>query len=198
MKVAIDVDAFNQLEVRTPRLLIRRMQDADFEAQLAQEIDPRVMRFIRAVPPREQAEERVRSFIKPWSGEDMVWLSFTVEALDVADIPAGTVLGAVVFRISERQVGCGEIGYRVGPDFKGKGIAYEASQAVLDAVFGQSNLHKMSARCVDANKASSRILEKMGMQREGVLRQEALADGERRDLLVYGLLRPEWEAGRNS
>lgn len=192
MEFEFDREALNQMEVRTARLLIRRMADADFEAQLEQEIDPRVMRYIRAVPPRDKAIERVRSFIAPWSGEDMVWLSFTVEAVDVAGIAPGTVLGAVVFRITEQQLGCGEVGYRIGPDYQGKGIAYEATQALVHAVFRETPLYKLTARVNDANIASSRILEKMGMQREGVLRGEALAEGERYDLLVYGLLRHEW------
>lgn len=188
-----DSQRLNQLEIKSPRLLLRRINDADFEAQLEQERDPRIMRFIREVPSLEHAKERVRGFIAPWSGKEMDWLCFTIAAAGVDGFDTGAVLGAVVFRLTDQRLGIGEFGYRVNVSCQGKGIGYEASQALVDAIFRETPLHKIVAKCVAVNVPSWRIMEKVGMQREGVLRDEADADGKREDLLVYGLLRREWK-----
>lgn len=196
MSQTYDIERLNQLVISTPRLLLRRINDADFEAQLVQERDPAIMRFIREVPSLEHAQERLRGFIAPWSGKEMDWLCFTIAAAAVDGAATGALLGAIVFRLTDQRLGIGEFGYRVNTACQGKGIGYEASQALVDAIFRETPLHKIVAKCVAANVPSWRIMEKVGMQREGVLRDEADADGQRQDLLVYGLLRREWDQAR--
>ena len=53
-------------------------------------------------------------------------------------------------------------------------------------------MHRVTATCDALNLASARVLEKLGMHREGCLRQNLWTKGRWRDTLVYGLLEDEW------
>lgn len=59
----------------------------------------------------------------------------------------------------------GEIGYLLHPDFRGNGYAREAADRILQ--LGFEELHKISARCDPGNEPSRRLLERLGMRREG-------------------------------
>jgi len=63
----------------------------------------------------------------------------------------------------------GEIWYLVDPEFWGRGIATEAVKQLLDFGFGELALHRIWASCLPENPASERVLQKVGMGREGFL-----------------------------
>ena len=81
-----------------------------------------------------------------------------------------------------------ELGYWVGIPWWNRGYATEAGRAVLEYGFGPLGLHRIMARHFVRNPASGRVLEKLGMQREGVLRHHALKWGAFEDLAVYSVL----------
>ena len=74
----------------------------------------------------------------------------------------------------------------------------EAARAVMDYGFEVFKLAKVWARADPRNGASVRILEKLEMRCEGLLRGHLLVRGERVDRVYYGILREEWEAGRTA
>ncbi len=89
-----------------------------------------------------------------------------------------------------------EIGYWIAPEHWGKGYATEALSFFIDFLFREYSINKVSAHVLATNKASQRVLEKNGFKLEGMLRKHTW-DRERgrfEDLLVYRLLREEWEA----
>jgi RimJ/RimL family protein N-acetyltransferase len=88
----------------------------------------------------------------------------------------------------------GDLGYGLARDAWGKGLATEAARAVVDYGFSALGLAKVWARTDPRNAASVRVLEKLGMRREGLLRSHVIRWGERADRAYYGLLREEWEA----
>ena len=63
-------------------------------------------------------------------------------------------------------------------------------------LFGRRGKHRITASCDPRNAASAAVLERLGMRREGHLRESTWAKGEWTDDLLYGLLRHEWEPGR--
>ncbi len=75
---------------------------------------------------------------------------------------------------------------------------HETLRAVLDYAFSVLDLHRIEADVDPRNTASVRILERLGFQREGYLRERWQVNGEVQDSLFYGLLRPDWEAANNS
>ena len=82
-----------------------------------------------------------------------------------------------------------EIGYRLARVWWGRGYATEAAYAVLQFAFDAIELNRVYANHFADNPASGRVLEKIGMAKEGCQRQHVLWWGEYRDLVCYGITR---------
>jgi RimJ/RimL family protein N-acetyltransferase len=85
-----------------------------------------------------------------------------------------------------------ELAYWITPDAQGNGYATDAARTVLNHGFDRLDLHKVVAETFESNAASACVLEKLGFEKEGILRDEALVDGKFVDLLRFGLLADEW------
>ena len=84
-----------------------------------------------------------------------------------------------------------ELGFAVSRDRWGQGYATEAARAVLDFGFADLGLRRIYATCRRENVGSSRVLEKIGMSREGRLRDHVLIRGDWRDSLLYAAVTPD-------
>lgn len=84
-----------------------------------------------------------------------------------------------------------ELGYWITPDEQGNGYATEAADLCLTHAFDELGLHKVWARTVEDNAASKRVLEKLGFQHEGVLREHWQGFGRYVDEHRFGLLESE-------
>jgi RimJ/RimL family protein N-acetyltransferase len=112
---------------------------------------------------------------------------------DPAD--TGHVVGAVgVIMAGEPGEARAALGYWIGTPYWNKGFATEAARAVVDFAFSRRHLHRLTADHLAVNEASGRVMQKLGMVREGVLRSHISKWGEYHDLVCYGLLRTEWES----
>lgn len=87
-----------------------------------------------------------------------------------------------------------ELGYWVGKPYWGRGYAAEAGRAVVEWGFRSLGLHRIHASHFPRNPASGAVLRKIGMTREGCLREHVKKWGEHLDLERYGILRREFEA----
>lgn len=76
----------------------------------------------------------------------------------------------------------------------GRGYGYEATQLALRYAFDELNLHRVQVTVFSYNRRSLSLVDKVGFQQEGVFRERLRRDGKRHDMLLYGLLRPEWDA----
>ncbi|MCP4539625.1 MAG: GNAT family N-acetyltransferase [Chloroflexi bacterium] len=76
----------------------------------------------------------------------------------------------------------------------GKGYGSEAMHLALWYAFCELNLYGLHLTVIDYNERAIALYEKMGFQREGVFRQFGWRDGKRYDMILYGILRPEWES----
>ena len=118
--------------------------------------------------------------------------------------PRTTFQLAIVRRSDGRVIGhCGigkhtasmceaEIGYELAPHAWGQGYATEAARALVGFGFAELDIHRIAARCVADNVASARVLEKLGMRREGRVRGHEWFQGRWWDTLIYGLLEADW------
>src|SRR5690606_35447348 len=88
-----------------------------------------------------------------------------------------------------------EIGFCLHPDAQGRGIATQAVHAVLGYGFEVRSIHRIEARCDVRNDRSWRLLERVGMRREGHLRQCSFLKGEWIDAYIYAMLALEWSPG---
>ena len=88
--------------------------------------------------------------------------------------------------------GCvAEIGFTLAPAHHGKGYASEAAGAMIDALFAQTNVHRIAASIDPANVASMRVLEHLGFRYEGTARRAELVRGEWVDDMQFALLRDD-------
>ena len=86
-----------------------------------------------------------------------------------------------------------EIGFFLEVAAWGHGYATETAQTVMDAGFRQLGLHRVYATCAPENGASAWVLEKLGMRREGHLRQHFRMPNGWRDSYLYAVLDDEWD-----
>jgi ribosomal-protein-alanine N-acetyltransferase len=83
-------------------------------------------------------------------------------------------------------------GYILGSEHWGRGYANEAQRRLTEFDFGELALHRVEADTHPDNTASLRSLERLGFQREGVLRERWIVAGEVSDSVVLGLLARDW------
>jgi len=113
--------------------------------------------------------------------------------LAVELIDGGSLIGelSLVWRSEDAQQG--EIGWIFHPMYQGRGYATEAAGALLSAGFSGAQLHRIFARCDSRNKASWRLMERLGMRREAHFREHALFKGGWDEEFIYAILRREWQ-----
>lgn len=86
----------------------------------------------------------------------------------------------------------GEIGYWVGAECQGKGIASRACRGMIEFGFNQLNLNRIEIVCGKENVKSQAIPERFKFSKEGILRQGAVLNGNFHDLVLYSMLKSEW------
>jgi ribosomal-protein-alanine N-acetyltransferase len=95
------------------------------------------------------------------------------------------------FNQSERHQRA-EIGFELNPAYQGQGIAKESALAVSEYGFKELSLNRIEALVLPENTASQRLHERLGSQREGLLRQYEKTRSQFDDLYVYSILRGDW------
>jgi len=108
------------------------------------------------------------------------------------------VIGAIDLNDYKKDQGTAETGSWINERYQKKGYITEAKIAVNDFVFHKLKLRKLKSKVFKENKASQKTQERMGYQKEGVLRKESICKPTKKihDDIVYGLLKEEWEKAR--
>jgi [ribosomal protein S5]-alanine N-acetyltransferase len=101
------------------------------------------------------------------------------------------LLGAIGLNIQAAHERA-ELGYWIGVPFWNRGYATDASAVLLEFGFGELRLNRIHAHFFARNPASGRVLQKLGMEHEGRLRQHIRKWGVFEDIEMYGILRSEW------
>ena len=178
--------------LRSERLVLRALTTGDDRALFALFSDPAVMRYWSR-PPMEDLDEardlRVSASVAFARGESLRW------GLELRQ--DGWMIGTVsLFRL-DAQSRRGEIGYALRSQDWGRGLMNEALGTVVAYAFDAQGLGltRLEADLDPRNEASRRTLERLGFQREGLLRERWTVAGETTDSLIMGLLRREWRAG---
>jgi RimJ/RimL family protein N-acetyltransferase len=86
------------------------------------------------------------------------------------------------------------LGYCFARSAWGKGYATEAARLIISHGFHSLGIHRIWARCDSENEASLRVLEKLGMRREGLAKHDCQIRGEWRNTYLYAVLVDEWES----
>lgn len=102
------------------------------------------------------------------------------------------MIGAGEINIRDFKNKAGEIAYIVNPNYWGKGIATEVAALLIEFGFNELKLHRIYATCDPRNIGSSKVLEKVGMVKEGEIRENLMFKDGWRDSLLYSVLEYEW------
>ncbi len=95
--------------------------------------------------------------------------------------------GLAFFHQHERA----EMGYWIGKPYWRQGYCTEAAQAVLDFAFQTINLHRITASHFGSNPASGSVMQKLGMNYEGLMHDHVKKWDRFEDFVVYGVLNPK-------
>ncbi|WP_166843915.1 GNAT family N-acetyltransferase [Isoptericola sp. BMS4] len=174
------------LPVTTDRLVLRAHRHEDLDALHAYYSDPEVSRYLLedAWTPEEAELQLAKRIARTGIREPGSALALVVEHEE-------TVVGDVVLWTTGDTTSRGEIGWVFHPDHTGRGFATEAVRAVLGLAFDFYRMHRVVAQLDARNERSALLCERVGMRREGHLRQDWWSKGEWTDTLVFGLLASE-------
>lgn len=129
----------------------------------------------------------------PWTERDVA--DFVEETEDTVQFLVrreDAPIGHVVLSELDTQARTGELGWIViRPEEQENGYATDAVDLCLGHAFDDRGLHKVWAQVIEGNRASIQLLEKVGFQQEGVLREQEYVDGDFVDVYRYGLLSSE-------
>jgi RimJ/RimL family protein N-acetyltransferase len=177
------------MELHTARLILRDFSSGDWPAVLAYQKDTRYLRYYAWTGrTARDVQKFVRMFVEQQREEPRTRFQF-----------------AVVLKESDELIGnCGirrpgpwshdaEIGYELAPDHWGQGLATEAVSEIIRFGFAELGLHRISAWVIAENPASTRVLEKVGLSLEGRLRDRESFKGRYWDVLLYAILRQDWQ-----
>ena len=173
------------------RLQLRWLDDRDVAELFAIFSNPQVMRYWSSAPWTDEAagiqliESVRRNFA---AGSLYQW--------GVARRNDDAIIGTCTLANVDAPNRRAEIGFALRHDHWGKGYMFEATSTLLRFAFEQLALHRMEADIDPRNEASIRLIQRLGFQREGYLRERWLVGEEINDTILYGLLQREWQANR--
>jgi ribosomal-protein-alanine N-acetyltransferase len=183
---------FRDLPVlHTERLRLRPLTEADAPAMFAYASDPVVRRYVTWPAHRSPEDSRdfIRSVLEAYRRDQVAPWAIVLRESDEA-------IGTGGFVDWEPQHRRAELGYALGRRYWGRGFMTEAVRSVIDLGFGRTALNRIEALCEPANVGSARVMEKLGMTYEGLLREYFCYQGRCRDLEIRSILRREWERDR--
>jgi len=169
------------------RCTVRPWRASDAKALARQANNPNVARQLRDRFLHPYTIGDARTFIESVLHAHPI----TTFAIAVGDEPIGGIgfsPGTDVERYSA------EIGYWIGEEYWGRGIAAEAVRLVSDYAFQECGLLRLYALPFADNLQSIRVLEKAGYQREAILRSSSVKFGKPRDQAIYAVINANWRS----
>lgn len=179
--------------LETKQLLLRPFTEDDFAAAHSYASCAENTIYMEWGP---NSGEETRAFIRT-AIEDAKQMPCINYQYAVVQKDSNALLGACNLAVSSDAA---EIGWILHRDAWGQGYATEMGGALLQFGFDALQLHRIHAHCDAENVASFKVMEKLGMRREGLLLEARLAnklsDKKYGDSFIYALLRDEWETNK--
>lgn len=91
-----------------------------------------------------------------------------------------------------------ELEFMLAPQFRSRGLGLEASRLVIDHLFSSTDAAKLMLRISALNRPAFPVIRRLGGREEGRLRRHLRIDGREVDLVIYGLLREEWDVSAHA
>ncbi len=172
-------------ELKTERLLLRKLTGNDARELFFLRSNEEVLRFLGKEPAKSvsEAEEFIGKIDKSIEeNESILW--------GIALLPdPATIIGTICLWNFTKENYRAEIGYILHPGHWRKGIMTEAINCVVDFGFNNLKLHSIGALLSPGNIASTAVLERTGFVKEGHLKECFYFNGEFTDTLIYSRLK---------
>ena len=175
-------------KIETERLILRKITKQDVPDMYAYCSDPEVTRFVKWNQHQSLAETEAfvefilnnykKKSLAPWGMEYK---------------KTGKIIGTVDLASWNPTHQSAEIAYCIHQGYWGCGLTTEAAKSVIAFGFSNMDLIRIQARCFVANIGSERVMEKLGMTFEGIIRKGMLVKGKHEDLKLYSILKEEFE-----
>ena len=169
----------------TERLVLRVPRPSDARAIFeGYARDAEVVRYLIWRPHENlrETQQFLETCARGWAaGDDFPW-AVTLK-------PGGELIGMTGLRLREFKA---DVGYALARRWWGRGYAVEALRPLVDWALAQPGIHRVWALCDVENAASARVLEKVGMTREGLLRRYSMhpnVSDEPRDSYCYSVVK---------
>jgi RimJ/RimL family protein N-acetyltransferase len=164
------------------------LRSDDVPALAAWEQDTEFLRLYDARPARPRSPDELAEWLKDRSDDSNTFI-FGIRHLNDETLIGTVELDGILW--AHRVCGLGiAIGERAN---WGRGYGYEAACLAITFAFQELNLHRITATIFNYNERSINLVERLSFRREGAFREFLERDGVRHDMLLYGLLRPEWK-----
>lgn len=175
--------------LETERLRLRRFEISDAEnvQRLVNDID--IAKSTLNIPhpyTLENAREWISHHMDKFQSRVSIEFAITLKN-------SHELIGAIGISSICEEHEKAEIGYWIGKKYWGKGYCTEAARRILQFCFEQLKLNRVYAIHFSSNPASGKIMQKIGMKMDGVLRKNIKKWGEFIDTPIYSILRDEYE-----
>ena len=181
------MNASQQPSLTTERLTLRAFDERDAPAVQSLAGDRAIADTTLSIP--HPYEDGVAEW---WIGQQHEQFEAGTHAIFAVERATDQqLLGAISLTI-ERDMSAAELGYWIGQPFWNDGYATEAALRIVEYAFVDLDLNRISSRHLVRNPASGRVMQKIGMQHEGTLREATVKWERFEDLELYSLLRREW------
>lgn len=177
--------------LRGQRVWLSALERADAATIAGWDTDSTFLRLLDAAPAAPRSEDEVARWLDS-TRRAHDYFAFGVRLTGSDDLIGWLELDGIQWthQTCSLGIGIGSWAYR------GQGYGSEALALALDFAFYELNLHRVALTVFAYNHAAVGLYEKLGFVREGVYREHLHRAGQRYDMLLYGLLRAEWEAHR--
>jgi len=175
--------------LHSTRLRLSALQGADIPVMASWFVDGEVLRFLGARPAMPKTEADVRAWVTESHASVRDYM-FGVRRVEDDALIGYVELDGILWaqQVSGLSILIGERA------LWGQGYGAAAARLALRFAFHELNLHRVQVTVFSYNARSHALFQKLGFQREGVFREFLQRDGQRHDMILYGLLRHEWEA----
>ncbi len=180
----------NPLAGKTVRLTA--IEPGDIPALASWYRDAGFVRLWDATPAYPRTQKQIEDYITEQQKSPSAF-TFAIRPVDSEAVIGTCDLDGIVWSldVAWMSIGIGD------PAWRGRGCGSDALDVLLRFAFGELNLRRVQLTVFSYNATAIHLYEKFGFQREGTYREFLQRDGQLYDMLLYGLLRREWEA-RNS
>jgi ribosomal-protein-alanine N-acetyltransferase len=176
--------------IETARLLLRQITLDDVDAVFKHFSDTEVLKYMDFEPlkSKKQAEDVITWGIDIYTGgEGILW--------GIIGKESNTFIGTIQYVKKEEndRVDCAEITYDLARDYWGRGFMLEALQGTLSYVFEVMGITRIETTVHVQNFQSAVVLTKTGFRMEGILRKYKSFHGVYGDVMVFSLMRRDWQ-----